>query len=68
MNELRPCDVCVLTRQNVNPQEDVEYCKLCDAWICAACNDRLDSRMVAMLKRRWLSWMTGLHRSSSEPS
>lgn len=63
MSDLRPCDVCTLTRQNVLPQEDVEYCPKCDAWICSTCNDNWDARAIAMIKRRWLSWMTGLHRN-----
>lgn len=47
----RECDVCRLAQGDPTPKEGVTYCGRCAAWICPACRQRYDRRVIAALKR-----------------
>jgi len=46
----RPCDVCVLVRDDHRPRPGVSYCARCDAWMCPDCRSRYDLRAIAALR------------------
>jgi hypothetical protein len=48
---IRSCDVCRLTRDDPSLKEGVTWCGRCAAWICPACRQRYDRRVIAALKR-----------------
>lgn len=44
------CDVCKYALNDTTPH-DVEYCSMCNAWICKKCVNNIPLRAVAMANR-----------------
>jgi hypothetical protein len=50
-NQLVVCSICRILDYDCTPKL-CSYCPLCDAWICAADNNRWDRRLRAAIKRK----------------
>jgi hypothetical protein len=55
---VRHCDVCVLLDGNATPQP-VQYCKLCDAFMCASCRKNYWRRLGAAIARKTRRMLKG---------
>lgn len=47
------CDACILLDNNYTPKL-VQYCRLCDAWLCDVCRNSPWRRAQAAAKRMFL--------------
>jgi len=53
----RHCDVCLILDGNRSPKE-VQYCKLCDKWMCEPCRKSPFRRALAMFSYKLKSKLT----------
>ena len=43
------CSIC-------NSTNDVEYCSMCEEYLCKSCKNNPPKRLVAMLKKKYKGW------------
>lgn len=49
-SKVATCDVCKYGK-GITDHKSVQYCSMCDAWICKDCQPNLALRAVAMINR-----------------
>jgi hypothetical protein len=67
MTALGVCEVCYLLDGDTTVKQ-VEYCSLCDAWMCEQCRNNYLRRMKAMIVRRMVGGRGGKENNLPSPS